>query len=511
VDLLTDAATQAQRRVQVLFGSLAPTYTFVAYGAVLAAVAALTVLEVQDLTTVGAVTLLMVRSLTYGQQLVSVHGTVVSSLPAIDEVEDTLARYAAQPASGGTVRPASVTPVVVSRQLLYDGSTPTLAGVDFVLRQGEVLGCRPSGREIGARAGALGLRSPDAGEATVGGWISPRSAGWWTRRVSFVPGPSAVHRDHRGEHPVLRDDVDDAAVRQGRGDANVLAEITAMPAGFDTHLGERGGALSGGQQQHLSIASPRRFPRPARARRADPASSGHSEALIRSTIAALHCRVTVVVIAHRMSTIDMCDRIMVVEDGRVTASAPPKRSASSVHRRTRRPESCRARPPTIRRTPTGRPTHDVDERLPHEADAGSPLPCMSVRPVITEPSGAGSGRRAPTRSRGSAAAHRAGGPGGQYLSADVVATSASTSPCRSASSATPLGNANMMWSTFSQQSPRCPARTRCGAHGLGVVMTSCPSSAARAAPSSRASRCAGTSPRASRTSPRTQPCRRASR
>ena len=115
VDQLTDSATQAQRRVQMLYGSMAPTYTFVAYGAVLAAIATLTLLEVADLTTVGTVTLLMVRSLTYGQQLVAVHGTVVSSMPAIDEVEETVRRYEAMPAAGGTVQPAAVTPVVVSR------------------------------------------------------------------------------------------------------------------------------------------------------------------------------------------------------------------------------------------------------------------------------------------------------------------------------------------------------------------------------------------------------------
>jgi len=329
VDLLTDAATQAQRRVQVLFGSLAPTYTFVAYGAVLAAVAALTVLEVQDLTTVGAVTLLMVRSLSYGQQLVSVHGTVVSSLPAIDEVEETLGRYLAQPASGGTVRPASVTPVVVSHaSFSYDGSTPTLADVDFVLRRGEVLGIiGPSGAGKSTLAQVLlGLRSPDAGEVTVGGVdLAEVDRAWWTRRVSFVPQDPVLFTGTIVENiRFFRDDVDDAAVRQGAADANVLAEITAMPAGFDTHLGERGGALSGGQRQRLSIA---------RALAGSPdllvldeptsALDGHSEALIRSTIAALHGRVTVVVIAHRMSTIDMCDRIMVVEDGRVTALGTP--------------------------------------------------------------------------------------------------------------------------------------------------------------------------------------------
>ncbi len=329
VDVLTEAATEGQRRVQVLFGLLAPTYTFVAYGAVLAAVAALTLLDVQDLTTVGAVTLLMVRSLTYGQQIVSVHGTVVSSLPAIDEVEDTLRRYAAQPAASGTAQPAAVTPVVVSHaSFSYDGSTPTLSDVDFVLPRGEVLGViGPSGAGKSTLAQVLlGLRTPDAGGVTVGGVdLAEVDRVWWTSRVSFVPQDPVLFTGTIAENiRFFREDVDDAAVHRGAEDANVLAEVTAMPRGFDTHLGERGGALSGGQRQRLSIA---------RALAGAPdllildeptsALDGHSEALIRSTIAGLRGRVTVVVIAHRMSTIDMCDRIMVIEDGRVTALDTP--------------------------------------------------------------------------------------------------------------------------------------------------------------------------------------------
>ena len=133
VDVLTRAATEAQRKVQVLFGCLAPTYTFVAYGAVLAAVAALTLLDVQNLTTVGAVTLLMVRSLTYGQQLVSVHGTVVSALPAIEEVEETFAGTRRYRPPMVRHDPATSVGCLDQRELLLRRLAPTLRDIDLAL------------------------------------------------------------------------------------------------------------------------------------------------------------------------------------------------------------------------------------------------------------------------------------------------------------------------------------------------------------------------------------------
>ena len=53
------------------------------------------------------------------------------------------------------------------------------------------------------------------------------------------------------------------------------------------------------------------------------ALDGRSESLIRDTLATLKGRVTVVIIAHRMSTLDICDRIMVIEAGRMTAFDTP--------------------------------------------------------------------------------------------------------------------------------------------------------------------------------------------
>jgi len=122
----------------------------------------------------------------------------------------------------------------------------------------------------------------------------------------------------------FRDDIDEDAVRDSAARANVLRDIDALPEGFDAHLGERASRLSGGQRQRLSIA---------RALAGDPALlvldeptsalDGRSEGLIRDTLGELRGKVTVVIIAHRMSTLDICDRIMVIEDGRLTALGTP--------------------------------------------------------------------------------------------------------------------------------------------------------------------------------------------
>ena len=123
----------------------------------------------------------------------------------------------------------------------------------------------------------------------------------------------------------FRDGLDEATLRRAAAQANILADVDALPDGFDTHLGERGSRLSGGQRQRLSIA---------RALAGDPellvldeptsALDGQSEALIRATLGRLKGTMTIVIIAHRMSTLEMCDRIMVIEGGRMTAFDTPE-------------------------------------------------------------------------------------------------------------------------------------------------------------------------------------------
>lgn len=329
IDDLSREAASTQQRVQFLAGTLAPVYMVMAYAAVLAGVGVLSLVGFGDMAVIGAVMLLMLRSLSYGQQLAAASGTLAATGPFLEGLQETSQRYLASPAATGTASPSSVAPIQARDvDFGYTADRPALTGVTFRLDAGEVIGViGPSGAGKSTFAQLLlGLRLPGRGSLTAGGTeLRDVSHSWWSSRVAFMAQDALLFTGTVAENiRFFRGGIDDEALRQAAARANVLADIEALPRGFDTHLGERGAQLSGGQRQRLSIA---------RALAGDPellvldeptsALDGRSEALIRDTIAELKGRVTVVVIAHRMSTLEICDRIMVIEDGRMTAFDTP--------------------------------------------------------------------------------------------------------------------------------------------------------------------------------------------
>lgn len=331
IDTLTLRTSESLRRVQVLQGVLTPTYTTIAYGAILAGLALLAANPGGELSTIGAVGLLMMRSLSYGQQLIAMSGTVAGSLPSLEMLEKALTEYESQPAEVGTTRPASAVPLSFDQvSFEYQRGRTALHPVTIEIAAGEVLGIiGPSGAGKSTLAQImLGLRRPTHGTVRVSGVeLADVDRSWWSSRVAFVPQSALLLSGTVSENlRFFRDDIDEATLLEASSQANVLSDIEALPKGFDTHIGERGGALSGGQRQRLSIARALAG-RPELLILDEPTSAldGHSETLIRDAMARLGGRVTVVIIAHRMSTLDMCDRIMVIEGGRVTAVDSPEK------------------------------------------------------------------------------------------------------------------------------------------------------------------------------------------
>jgi ATP-binding cassette subfamily B protein len=123
----------------------------------------------------------------------------------------------------------------------------------------------------------------------------------------------------------FREGVDDAAIERAVRAAHPYEEVVAWARGYEAPVGERGGQLSGGQRQRLCIA---------RALVGDPdgvldestsALDAKSESLIRETLAERASRAIVFVIAHRLSTLDACDRITVLVAGELQGFYQPAR------------------------------------------------------------------------------------------------------------------------------------------------------------------------------------------
>ncbi|WP_416398232.1 lipid A export permease/ATP-binding protein MsbA [Allohahella sp. A8] len=113
-------------------------------------------------------------------------------------------------------------------------------------------------------------------------------------------------------------DVSREAVRQAAKDANALEFIEALPEGFDTSLGDDGKRLSGGQRQRIAIA--RALLKNAPVLVLDEATSALdtvSERAIQDALERLMKGRTVILVAHRLSTIEQADLIVVMNDGRI--------------------------------------------------------------------------------------------------------------------------------------------------------------------------------------------------
>lgn len=117
---------------------------------------------------------------------------------------------------------------------------------------------------------------------------------------------------------VQKEQIDHARVQKAVEEAQLKAFIDSLPEGLETKIGERGVRLSGGQRQRIGIA---------RALYTDPelvifdeatsALDNETEAAIMESINSLHGRKTLVIIAHRLTTIEECDYIFRVENGQI--------------------------------------------------------------------------------------------------------------------------------------------------------------------------------------------------
>jgi ATP-binding cassette, subfamily B, bacterial len=138
-------------------------------------------------------------------------------------------------------------------------------------------------------------------------------------RIALVPQESVVFAATARENIRFgRPDASDAEVERAAELAHAAEFIRRLPEGFEAPLGERGVTLSGGQRQRIAIA--RAILRDAPLLLLDEATSSldaESETLVQTALEELMSHRTTIVIAHRLATVLSCDRILVMDQGRI--------------------------------------------------------------------------------------------------------------------------------------------------------------------------------------------------
>jgi ATP-binding cassette subfamily B protein len=138
-------------------------------------------------------------------------------------------------------------------------------------------------------------------------------------RIALVPQESVVFAASARENIRLgRPDASDADVERAADLAHATEFLRRLPGGFEAQLGERGVTLSGGQRQRIAIA--RAILRDAPLLLLDEATSAldaESETLVQTALEELMRHRTTLVIAHRLATVLSCDRILVMDQGRI--------------------------------------------------------------------------------------------------------------------------------------------------------------------------------------------------
>ena len=202
------------------------------------------------------------------------------------------------------------------------GGPEILKGVELSIEPGQVIGVvgrSGSGKSTLAKL-VQRLYVPEAGHVLVDGHdLALMDPAWLRRQVGVVMQENILFNRSVKENIALSD----PALPMGRiVEAAKLAGahefILKLPQGYDTELGERGSGLSGGQRQRIAIA--RALISNPRILVFDEATSAldyESERAIQNNMKAICKGRTVIIIAHRLSTVRQCDRIVTIEDGAV--------------------------------------------------------------------------------------------------------------------------------------------------------------------------------------------------
>jgi ATP-binding cassette subfamily B protein len=311
-------------RTQMLARLIPGIYQSLIYLLVAVALLALDATGSGRVATLGAVVLLLVRAGSYGQQVQGAYQYVRQALPFLDRVEDAQRRYAAAVSVAGD-RPLRGIESLGFEDVCfsYESDQPVLTGIDFGISRREAVGIvGPTGAGKSTLVQILlGLREPTSGRYVINGKPANEcDRRDWKRAVSYLPQEPRLLHASVAENIRFFRDLSDESIEHAARIAGIHEEIVSWPAGYATLVGPRADAVSGGQQQRICLARALAT-RPELLVLDEPTSAldPRTQLQIQESLAALTHELMLFVVAHRMSALSICDRVMVIVDGRLEA------------------------------------------------------------------------------------------------------------------------------------------------------------------------------------------------
>ena len=209
----------------------------------------------------------------------------------------------------------------------YSEDQPVLRGINVTIRPGErvaFIGKTGSGKSTLVDV-LMGLLPPSRGRILLGGVeMSDANVAEWQARIAHVPQSIFLSDDSIAANIAFganREEIDLDRVLRAAERADIRTFVEQLPEGFSTTVGERGIRLSGGQRQRIGIA--RALYKNASVLVLDEATSAldaATEASVMESVAGLDRSLTVILIAHRLSTVQGCDTVYRLESGHMAES-----------------------------------------------------------------------------------------------------------------------------------------------------------------------------------------------
>ena len=288
---------------------------------VLAGIAVLSSLDVGSVDFLGPLILLMVRALGYTRQLQSSSQTSYEFAPYILDLEREIGAFEAGVRPTGTEPLSSIGTIEIREMSFsYISDRPILTDVDLNIGFGEIVGLvgESGAGKTTLTELVLRLRQPTSGRIVVSGLdISSVAPEEWSKLVAYVPQDNSLIRATVADNIAFyRSGYDRSEIERSAHQAHIHDEIMRMPQGYDTMVGPGERSLSGGQRQRLGIARAL-LGRPQLLVLDEPTSAldEHSELLVKQTLNELVGTATMLVVAHRPTTLEVCTKVLRLSGG----------------------------------------------------------------------------------------------------------------------------------------------------------------------------------------------------